>query len=150
MSRREATAPADAPVAPLPFVVDALYYATNAAIAARLERRGYAGIRAAHGKVFENLAGGATLSELAARAQVTKQSMADLIAGLEREGYLERVPHPTDKRSQIVRTTKRGQRAVAAAEAILAELIAEWTEEVGAQDLAQAGKTLSRILGRTR
>ena len=48
-----------------------------------------------HGNVLQFLdAEGTRVSELARRAQITKQSMAVLVAHLERHGYAERVPDP--------------------------------------------------------
>ena len=45
------------------------------------------------------------MSELARRAQITKQSMSELVAHLERHGYVERVPDPDDRRAKLVRAT---------------------------------------------
>ena len=45
------------------------------------------------------------MSVLAERAAITKQSMAELVAHLERHGYVERVPDPTDRRAKLVRST---------------------------------------------
>ena len=49
------------------------------------------------------------MSELAARAQITKQSMAELVAHLEQYGYVERIPDPADGRAKLVRATIRGR-----------------------------------------
>src|SRR5690349_14644863 len=51
---------------------------------------------------------GDRIVELAKRAQMTKQAVGYLISYLERHGYVERVPDPTDGRAQIVRRTERG------------------------------------------
>jgi len=34
------------------------------------------------------------------RAQITKQSIAELVAHLERHGHVERVPDPCDRRAK--------------------------------------------------
>ena len=39
---------------------------------------------------------------------ITKQSMARLVAHLERHGYVRRVPDPSDRRAKLVRATARG------------------------------------------
>src|SRR5260370_19971305 len=46
------------------------------------------------------------ISDLADRAGVTKQSMGETIAWLERHGYVERVPDLRDGRAAIVRRTE--------------------------------------------
>jgi DNA-binding MarR family transcriptional regulator len=67
-------------------------------------------VRAPHGNVFRFLDDdGNQVSELARRAQITKQSMAELVAHLERHGYVERVPDPQDRRAKLVRPTDRGR-----------------------------------------
>ena len=40
------------------------------------------------------------------RAQITKQSMAELVLHLERLGYVERVPDPSDRRAKLVRAVR--------------------------------------------
>ncbi len=55
---------------------------------------------------------GSRLTELADRAQVTKQTASLLVAALEREGLVERVPDPSDGRCPAdpdVRARARGR-----------------------------------------
>ncbi len=49
-------------------------------------------------------------SELADRIGITKQSVNDLLGHLERQGYLQRVPDPSDGRARVIRLTSRGRR----------------------------------------
>lgn len=42
------------------------------------------------------------MAELAEEARMTKQSMGELVAYLERRGYVERLPDPRDGRARIV------------------------------------------------
>jgi len=96
-----------------------------------LGARGFTDIRPAHSAVFRHLSpGGSRLTALAERAGMTKQSMAYLVDGLERAGYLDSTPDPRDGRARIVRLTARGQAVLmvllelgAAAEARLAARI---------------------------
>ena len=44
---------------------------------------------------------------------MTKQSMAQLVAHLERHGYVERIPDPADGRAKLVRATERGREVFA-------------------------------------
>src|ERR687897_318457 len=93
----------------------------------RIAAAGHPAVRAPHGDVFAFLdAGGTSVSELARRAQVTKQSMAELVAHLERHGYVERVPDPSDRRAKLVRATERGREVYAIAREAIAEIEQEW------------------------
>jgi DNA-binding MarR family transcriptional regulator len=49
---------------------------------------------------------------LARRAQMTKQSMAELVAHLERHGFVERIPDPADRRAKLVRVTGKGRATI--------------------------------------
>lgn len=48
--------------------------------------------------------------EIAARMQITKQSVHDLLGHMEQRGYLVRVEDPVDRRARVVRLTPKGQR----------------------------------------
>ena len=71
----------------------------NARIAERFSERGHPELRPPHGNVFQFLDGSGTrVSTLAKRAAITKQSMAELVAHLERHSYVKRVADPADRR----------------------------------------------------
>ena len=112
----------------------------------RFAARGHPEIRAPHGSVFPFLDDeGTRVSVLAERAQITKQSMAELVAHLERHGYVERVPDPTDRRAKLVRATARGQELYAIAREFVAELEAQWTKRLGARKMAQLRALLGEL-----
>ena len=109
----------------------------------RFAERGHTEIRAAHGNVFPFLDDdGTRVSVLAERAQVTKQSMAELVAHLERHGYVERLPDPADRRAKLVRATARGEKLYAIAREFVAELEAEWTELLGKRRMRELRQIL--------
>jgi len=56
-----------------------------------------------------------TTSELAERLRITKQGAAQIVADMQRRGYVERQPHPDDRRAQRLRLTVRGEAALTAA-----------------------------------
>ena len=85
---------------------------------------------------------GTRVSDLAAQARITKQSAAFLVDQLEANGYVERVPDPTDGRARLVRLTTKADRAVAVAGAEVERVLAEWTKHVGADRLRQLHETL--------
>ena len=82
------------------------------------------------------------MSVLADRAQMTKQSMAELVAHLEHHGYVERVPDPQDRRAKLVKATARGQDVYAIAREFVSDVEAEWTEKLGERKI----ETLRRLL----
>ncbi len=60
------------------------FVALNDRVIARLADRGHGAVRPAHGAVFQYLDDtGTTVSQLAERAQMTKQAMAELVRHLE-------------------------------------------------------------------
>src|SRR5215210_899108 len=108
------------------------YRIGNEELHRRIADRGHAAIRAPHGNVFAFLDDdGTRVSELAARAQITKQSMAELVAHLERHGYVERVPDPADGRAKLVRATPRGREVFAIARETAQELQARLDARLG-------------------
>jgi DNA-binding MarR family transcriptional regulator len=112
----------------------------------RLAERGHPDVRPPHGNVFQYLDdGGTRVSVLAQRAQVTKQSMAELVAHLERHGYVERVPDPTDRRAKLVRATARGREVYAVAREFVRELEEEWTQRLGRERMRQLRELLHEL-----
>ena len=77
----------------------------------RLEADGHDGVHPSHHALYENIdPEGTRLTELAARAGMTHQSMGELVASLERGGWVERRPDPTDGRARLVCLTPSGRR----------------------------------------
>lgn len=72
---------------------------------------GYSDLRPSHGNVMEQLTfdDGRRLTELANFAGITAQSMSELVDDLERMGYVERRPDPTDRRAKRIYLTARGR-----------------------------------------
>jgi DNA-binding MarR family transcriptional regulator len=98
------------------------FVSLNEVLVARLAEQGHGVVRVAHGAVFEYLDdAGTTVTVLAERAHMTKQSMAELVRHLEHHGYVERVPDPTDRRAKLVRSTDRGREVYAIAREFIVE-----------------------------
>jgi DNA-binding MarR family transcriptional regulator len=57
----------------------------------------------------------ATISTLATRLDITKQGAAQIVDDMERRGYVERHPDPTDGRARLIHLSERGQAALKAA-----------------------------------
>jgi len=93
----------------------------------RLDAAGFRGLTAASHVVFEDIdPDGTRVTELAARADMTRQSMSELVAVLERRGWVRRDQDPVDLRAQIVRLTPEGRRLVLAALQAMTEIENEW------------------------
>jgi DNA-binding MarR family transcriptional regulator len=85
------------------------------------------------------------VSVLAERAQMTKQSMAELVGHLEAHGYVERVPDPTDRRAKLVRSTARGRESFPIALAAIAEMEVRWTERLGEARMRELRALLAEL-----
>jgi DNA-binding MarR family transcriptional regulator len=88
---------------------------------------------------------GTRLTELAEAAQVTKQTAGFLVDQLEKAGYVERVPDPTDGRARLVRVTEKAKDVVPVADAEIARIEAEWEQHVGKRRMAQLRETLEKL-----
>jgi DNA-binding MarR family transcriptional regulator len=112
-----------------------------------LVEAGFDDIRPAHTAVFQHIdAGGSRLTDLAERAQITKQSMGYLVDHLEQRGYLERRPDPSDRRAVLISLTDRGWEQVSASLRIIATIEEEWANGLGQPRMQQ----LRDILGDLR
>jgi DNA-binding MarR family transcriptional regulator len=100
-------------------------------LTARLRAAGFVDLNASHHPVFESLdPAGTRLTELAARAGMTHQSMGELVAALEQRGYLARRPDPTDRRARLVCLTPKGQRMVRRALHEIDEIETSWSHRL--------------------
>ena len=122
------------------------FVALNDRVIVRLAERGHGDVRSAHGNVFQYLDDtGTTVSQLAERAQMTKQAMAELVQHLEKHGYVTRVPDPTDRRAKLVLPTERGHEVVKVAQELVPELEGQIERALGADRLRQLRADLDVI-----
>jgi len=115
-------------------------------VSAGLADAGFDDLRPAHTAVFQHVeAGGSRLTDLAERAQITKQSMGYLIDYLEQRGYLERRPDPSDRRAALISLTDRGWDQVRAALGIIATIEEEWSSGLGQARMQQLRELLGDL-----
>jgi DNA-binding MarR family transcriptional regulator len=88
---------------------------------------------------------GSRLTDLAAAAQVTKQTAGALVDQLERGGYVERVVDPTDARAKLVRFARRGREVLTIAREVEEQVLVEWTGHLGAARMAELGDSLAKL-----
>lgn len=116
-------------------------------IHAGLMLAGFDDVSPAHFVVFQHMRqAGIRATELAQRAQMTKQSMGYLIDYLEARGYVERVEDPADKRARIVRLTERGWALDTAARGIVQQVEREWRQYLGADRFAELQNLLRALV----
>jgi DNA-binding MarR family transcriptional regulator len=91
-------------------------FAAADAVQDDLSAMGFGDLRMSHGYVFQHLIDAQpTVSDLAAKLDMTQQGASKVVAELERLGYVERLPSPRDARVRHVGLTARGREAVTAA-----------------------------------
>ena len=61
-------------------------------------------------KALGGEAGGMTLGALSRRMMVSNGNVTGLVERLVADGFVERTPHPTDRRAMLVRLTRAGRR----------------------------------------
>jgi len=83
--------------------------------------------------------------ELARRAGVTPQAMAEFVRYLESRGYVERVPDPTDGRARLVRLTTRGHEASRAAHVAFDAIETDWKRRLGERRYNQLKEILADL-----
>jgi len=112
----------------------------------KLQARGHGDLGMAHTTLIAHLdLEGTRITTLAERAGMTKQSMGELVIELERKGYVERAPDPTDKRATLVRFTQAGCRFLEDAYHVKQEIEAEYIALLGA-DGFESLRTALQIL----
>ena len=99
-----------------------------------LQARGYSELRSTHTTLLSNmpLAGG-TVSQAAERAGITKQAMGRLADDLQRAGYLQVMPDPSDARVRRLELTQTGRRLMQDSLAIMTRLERRYADFIGVE-----------------
>jgi DNA-binding MarR family transcriptional regulator len=122
------------------------YRALENQVFAALAEQGYGDVTPAQARIFQRIGrDGTRLTELAEAAQVTKQTAGFLVDQLERSGYVERTPDPTDARARLVRITERGAATIPIGEKIIADIEADWAAHIGSRRMGQLRDALTRL-----
>jgi len=112
----------------------------------RLAGLGYDEVRPAHLALLLNLErAGVRGSELARRAEITKQSMGELVRDLERLDYVERRPDPADGRARLVQPTGRGLILIAHARQAMTEIEADAARRLGRERFTELKGSLALL-----
>lgn len=120
----------------------------SSAVDEALGEAGFGDIRPHHANVFTFVPSeGIQASELTLKAGVRKQSMAQALEELEKLGYVERKPHPSDKRARLIFLTARGRQIRPLAMAAGQQVEGEWGRLLGEGDLEALRAVLQKLLG---
>jgi DNA-binding MarR family transcriptional regulator len=123
----------------------------NAARIGHIERgfaaAGHPLIRQPHLPILEYIdrERGSRITYLAGHANISVQAMGELVDHLERAGYVERAPDPTDGRAKLVRLTGRGHEVYALAGRLIRELEAAWAAAIGEREFGQLKRLLAAL-----
>jgi DNA-binding MarR family transcriptional regulator len=108
---------------------------------------GHGGLRFPHIHIFGNVGRkGIRLTDLAHRAQLSLAACSELVNDLERLGYLERCPDPSDGRAKLIVPTARGGDLLDRSANGVAAIEGEWAALLGVGEFETAMSTLDRLL----
>lgn len=103
--------------------------------------------KSAHSAVFAQIQpAGSRLTSLARGANMTPQSMGELVDELEHMEYVERRPDPTDRRAKLIVLTDKGQQCIAAGIATIDGIETRITELLGERGHRQLRNLLNKLL----
>ena len=103
-------------------------------------------VTSAQGRVFARVGpGGTRLTDLAEMAQVSKQTAGFLVDQLEKGGYVERLPDPSDARARLICISERGRAVQERARVIEQEVEAEWTSHLGSASMSRLRGALLKL-----
>ena len=109
-------------------------------------RAGHRKLQSSHQAILTYLSlDGTRLTELAARASMTKQAMGQLVDEVERLGYVERIPDPSDGRAKIVRFTRKGRMLIKEGNGIGEEIQRKYASLIGENKLLRLRDLLDEL-----
>jgi DNA-binding MarR family transcriptional regulator len=136
----------DTPPANLGLLLFIPYRAMENAVLAELRAHGH-DLPINQARVFQRIApDGSRMAQLAAAAQVTKQTLTSIVDQLERSGYVRRDPDPSDARSRLVTITPRGHELVELSRPVVERVEAEWTARLGQRRSASLRAILEELV----
>lgn len=131
----------------VPALVQLLARSDTDRLRADFAAQGMAGLRPMHALLLIPLLGGGRhASTIAADLGVTRQAVAQVVATLERDGYVQRVTDPGDARAKLVCLTPRGRAALRTMRASARAIEETWRQRLGAERLADFRETLLTLL----
>ena len=120
----------------------------NELLAERFAAAGYPEVRPSYGSLLVPLfeQDGLRMSELAARARLSKQTMTTMVRLLEREDLVRRRPDPADGRATLVELTPKARAFQTVAEQTLGELDRLVRRSLSPSDLRRLKTALKGVI----
>lgn len=112
--------------------------------------KGHKGLKLNWDTVFLNLdfRDGSRIVDLAQTNGLTKQAMSQIVAEIERQGYITKQEDPEDGRAKKIALTARGKQLIQDSMTAYDELEAEYEALIGAEVLAQFKKVAATLVQR--
>lgn len=108
-------------------------------------------LRFTHSQIWGNVGiEGIRLTDLASKANLSLAACSELVNDLQRLGYLERRPDPSDGRAKLIYPTSRGRALLDAAGTRVAELEADWRARLPEGEFDRACRALDVLLADLR
>lgn len=118
-------------------------------ISARLVEAGFDDVRDSHGTVLQGLlAGDTTVTQLAARLDVSPQAVSKTVRELERSGYVAHGPVGGDRRARPLALTARGKELVDASRRARLAVGRDLQRWLGTRDTAELVRLLQHAAER--
>ncbi|ALO99583.1 MarR-family transcriptional regulator [Streptomyces hygroscopicus subsp. limoneus] len=133
-------------------LVDELYETTHRLrqfVEARLREKGASVARLRAMRMLAGAPKPLRMRDLSEMAGIAARTATTIVDSLERDGLVERVRHPQDRRAFLVRLTDEGLRCHREAEEIDRLALAEATAALSADDRARLRALLGRIRDHT-
>jgi DNA-binding MarR family transcriptional regulator len=109
-----------------------------------VNEHGFPDLRMVHLHLPRNIdLGGTRLTELAARAEISKQSMAEIVDACEAMGLVGRISDPEDRRAKLVALTPRGHKLIDIVRAAISSAEKELKSQVGVAAAQALARTLT-------
>jgi DNA-binding MarR family transcriptional regulator len=106
-------------------------------------------IKPHHSAVFGQIRPeGMRLTDLARGANITPQSMGQIVDELEQLGYVVRTPDPADRRAKLIKLTQEGAEIAQQGATTIRGIEERLVELLGERDYRKLRATLSKILAR--
>jgi DNA-binding MarR family transcriptional regulator len=106
-------------------------------------------IKPHHSAVFGQIRPeGMRLTDLARGANITPQSMGQIVDELEQLGYVVRTPDPADRRAKLIRLTEDGEEVARQGATTVRDIEDRLAELLGARDYEKLRAILTTIISR--
>lgn len=85
-------------------------------------------------------------TDLANRVGISKQAVGQAVSELEKKGYVEKIPHPSDSRARIVQHTEQGYQLISDLIDATIKIEEHYSELFGREKYAEFKRMLGRLL----